>query len=215
VRCYKPHEEATKCCVACKIYGKESSKKWARDNPEKKKDYNRKYRETHKVEMASLQKRWAHDNPEKRRATMKRWRKRHPDLNQERLKKYRLANKDKIKQQQKFYRETHIEERTALLKNWYENNLHRYRIYVHNRNARLKGNGGTHTTEEIDELFDGQRGLCFYCGQLLRDFHIDHKIPVSRGGSNDISNIVISCALCNRRKYTKTAEEFIALINDQ
>ena len=38
--------------------------------------------------------------------------------------------------------------------------------------------------------------------------YLDHKIPVARGGNNDIENMVLSCRSCNRRKGKKTAEEF-------
>lgn len=37
---------------------------------------------------------------------------------------------------------------------------------------------------------------------------LDHKVPVARGGNNDIENMVLSCRSCNRRKGKKTAEEF-------
>lgn len=39
----------------------------------------------------------------------------------------------------------------------------------------------------------------------------DRVIPLSRGGSNFIENIVPACGSCNSRKGTRTADEFIAL----
>jgi len=42
---------------------------------------------------------------------------------------------------------------------------------------------------------------CAYCGKSLskgnRDAHIDHLISATKGGSNHISNLVLSCAKCN------------------
>jgi 5-methylcytosine-specific restriction endonuclease McrA len=35
---------------------------------------------------------------------------------------------------------------------------------------------------------------------LSDDYHRDHVIPVSKGGTNDIRNIVLACAPCNVRK---------------
>ena len=46
---------------------------------------------------------------------------------------------------------------------------------------------------------------CQYCG-LHGDegeLQIDHIIPVSRGGTNDINNLVTSCATCNKKKGAK------------
>ena len=39
---------------------------------------------------------------------------------------------------------------------------------------------------------------CVTCGKVADS--IDHKIPISRGGTNDISNLQPMCRDCNRRK---------------
>jgi hypothetical protein len=49
--------------------------------------------------------------------------------------------------------------------------------------------------------------ICYYCGSP-DSLTIDHKIPLSRGGSNSLSNLVFACASCNFRKRTKLPEEF-------
>lgn len=53
---------------------------------------------------------------------------------------------------------------------------------------------------------------CKYCGKLLIDekFHIDHMLPVSRGGHTEESNLVAACVECNLSKGAKTAEEFMS-----
>jgi len=40
-----------------------------------------------------------------------------------------------------------------------------------------------------------QRGICYYCGRKFRpsELTMDHKIPLSRGGTSDRSNIVVAC----------------------
>lgn len=52
---------------------------------------------------------------------------------------------------------------------------------------------------------------CFYCScaVAIDQVHIEHKHPVSRGGSNKRSNLVLSCSRCNLRKGRKTHHEFI------
>lgn len=51
------------------------------------------------------------------------------------------------------------------------------------------------------------KGGCANCG-TTEALQIDHKIPVSRGGTSDIENLQPLCARCNILKGTKTMEEF-------
>lgn len=48
---------------------------------------------------------------------------------------------------------------------------------------------------------DGYR--CRYCGAAAADakLHVDHRMPVSRGGTDDFSNLVTACADCNLGKH--------------
>lgn len=50
-------------------------------------------------------------------------------------------------------------------------------------------------------------GPCAYCGDILPTT-VDHVIPVSRGGTNDRSNLVPACTSCNMEKLTFTPEEW-------
>jgi len=85
-----------------------------------------------------------------------------------------------------------------------------------NRRARLKNAEGNYTQQEIGRLYSSQKGLCFYCKiSLIGDFHRDHKIPLSRGGSNWISNIALTCPKCNTRKNTKTDVEFAQVLEGE
>lgn len=52
---------------------------------------------------------------------------------------------------------------------------------------------------------------CDYCKKEIpfgKD-NLEHKIPSSRGGKDEYNNLTISCATCNRRKRSMTAQEFI------
>ena len=51
--------------------------------------------------------------------------------------------------------------------------------------------------------FDITHGRCAHCGKTLdfrKDFTVDHVIPLSKGGRNDISNYVPLCGDCNKAK---------------
>ena len=57
-------------------------------------------------------------------------------------------------------------------------------------------------------LLERYRRRCVYCGCSNVPFEIDHVLPRSRGGSNRVSNLVLSCHACNHAKDNQTAEEF-------
>lgn len=113
---------------------------------------------------------------------------------------------------QKYNRE-HKEQIDAQKLKWRSNNPHKVKAWSHKRRALKRGNGGSFTFKELNDLFGQQEGFCYYCGELLyasfdRDVHIDHKIPLSRGGTSNIENIVLTCSYCNLCKGSKTEEEF-------
>jgi 5-methylcytosine-specific restriction endonuclease McrA len=62
-------------------------------------------------------------------------------------------------------------------------------------------------------LFARDRYRCQYCGRSQHDLRPrealtrDHLIPLSRGGTNDWSNVVTACSLCNTRKGNRMPEE--------
>jgi 5-methylcytosine-specific restriction endonuclease McrA len=49
---------------------------------------------------------------------------------------------------------------------------------------------------------------CVYCGKCNTAFELDHQVPRSRGGSDRVSNLVLSCHDCNTAKGNRTAAEF-------
>jgi len=64
-----------------------------------------------------------------------------------------------------------------------------------------------------EQVFNGGSGKCHYCLADLEihgEWHVDHRIPRSRGGSNKLHNLVAACARCNLKKSSRTEEEFIA-----
>ena len=49
---------------------------------------------------------------------------------------------------------------------------------------------------------------CKYCGSRKGPYEVDHVIPVTKGGTDDLKNLVASCRRCNRQKKNKSLEEF-------
>jgi 5-methylcytosine-specific restriction endonuclease McrA len=81
-----------------------------------------------------------------------------------------------------------------------------------NRRARKRSATGSYTKEQIADLAAKQNYKCANCLKSIRKrFHRDHIIPLSRDGSNDISNIQLLCVSCNCSKHNKDPIEFARL----
>jgi len=55
---------------------------------------------------------------------------------------------------------------------------------------------------------------CYLCGEvvLINDRHVDHIVPLSRGGRHVASNLAVACAACNLSKSAKLPEEVGVLV---
>ena len=63
------------------------------------------------------------------------------------------------------------------------------------------------------EVFKRDKFTCQYCGLSAPDviLEIDHIKPVSKGGTNDILNLVTACRECNRGKTNKELSDNTAV----
>lgn len=63
------------------------------------------------------------------------------------------------------------------------------------------------------EVFKRDSFKCQYCGRGAPDviLEIDHILPVSEGGKNDLLNLVTSCRDCNRGKSNKLLSDKTAV----
>lgn len=60
------------------------------------------------------------------------------------------------------------------------------------------------------DLHSEQKSKCMYCGRKtgIDLMDIDHKNPISKGGSNTKRNLQLLCRTCNTRKGATTDRQF-------
>jgi len=76
------------------------------------------------------------------------------------------------------------------------------------RKARMKGNTFIEvSSQHINERFELFNNCCAYCGQS-GDMQIEHAIPISKGGTHAIGNILPACRTCNYSKRDKEIESW-------
>lgn len=64
----------------------------------------------------------------------------------------------------------------------------------------------------INEFKQKSKWVCRYCRKNIsnkEELTVDHKIPMSRGGLTEESNLAISCLKCNKEKDNMTEEEYL------
>ena len=137
---------------------------------------------------------WIRSNPEKAREAMRRWRARHPDKHNAEARSFHARHREWRLQQQAEYRARNPAVRRAI----------RLR-----RRARLQGAGGSFSAAQWLELVEAYGARCGYCGGP-GPLYADHRVPLSRGGTNSIDNIIPACGPCNLRKHLMSESEFRA-----
>lgn len=80
-----------------------------------------------------------------------------------------------------------------------------------NRRRVLKLNAkGLHSEQQLRWKYEYYGKRCYYCdiSISINELTEDHRIPLSRGGTDWIANIVPACRSCNSRKGNKTEQEY-------
>ena len=72
------------------------------------------------------------------------------------------------------------------------------------------------TTQERYEIYNRTEGHCGICGKFipLGEYTIDHIIPLSKGGTNDLDNLQACCSFCNKAKDDSIGDEFFQRIQN-
>ena len=158
---------------------KEVLKKSYQKHKEKRIKEKAEYRESNRKLLADKQKEYYRENKEECI---------------EYQKKYRAYNKERIRDYGKMYRAT---EQGKTVK---RNSDHKRRTLTKN---------GDVTVQQLKELYLTAKN-CYWCNTKLNknNTHLDHLMPLSKGGEHTLSNLVISCRKCNLSKNAKDPIEF-------
>ena len=98
---------------------------------------------------------------------------------------------------------------------WIVNNRDKQRVRVRRsqdkrRQYKFQNTvGPAFTVRDVELQRKAQNNHCWWCSKALKDtYHIDHRIPLSRGGSNSAENICLTCPTCNLSKNNKLPWEW-------
>lgn len=179
--CLPEHVEKNSAgkCVAC---NRLRAAEWYKNNRQRALAARLAWARANKEKLAVARKTRRAD-PEKKRksdAASRRWKDNNPERRREHCREWRAKNPDKS------------------------------RVSFQNRRARLLAAEGSHTAADIADIRRSQSGKCAYCKSRLGKVmpHVDHIVPLARGGSNRRSNLQILCYSCNSRKGASDPVDF-------
>lgn len=142
-----------------------------------------------------------------------RWHENHPDAEKQWRKASRARNPQYYRNISKRWAKKHPATHRASRDRWVARHPELYRkrciMYVQNRKARMNQNGGVFTDLDIDALILKQNKRCAACGKR-RKLTVDHVVPVTKGGSNDPSNLQLLCKPCNSSKGVRDHDEWLS-----
>lgn len=119
------------------------------------------------------------------------------------------ANKETELARNKAWADRNRERQRELSRRWAKENPLRSRALVAKRRAIKNAAPGTYTQADVLAMLERQACKCAACAAGLEGgFHVDHVIPLARGGSNWPSNLQLLCAPCNWSKGDKLPDEW-------
>lgn len=170
-----------------------------------------KYREANGESIRKAAAKYRGENRERCIQRVIECRKKKPEKYNKLAKLYRDKNKEKTKEAVKKWRNAHPTYRSAYQK--------KNATLINRKNQRYQASlrgAGELSKKTIQMLYEDNIkhfGIltCYLCLKPIPfgKNNLDHKLPLSRGGTNKYDNLGIACQSCNLQKHTKTVEEYL------
>ncbi len=138
---------------------------------------------------------------------LQKWQLKNPLIVKERRKMSYDKNRDKNINDSIEWNRKNREKRKITTDKWRDKNKELTNHLSKNYHYRKKKAEGSHSLKEYKEKLLKFGGLCAYCG-IEKANTKDHVIPLSKGGTYFIDNIIPACVSCNSSKGNKTVFEW-------
>lgn len=165
------------------------------------------------VSFREYKKAWKDENADKVKAD----RAAHYQANKEKVirqtNEYRGANRERLLAASKRWRDSNPDKQRSYERKYIDKNPDAYRekgrLKETRRRARKAGVPCEYYTRE--DVLRAWGPICYLCDSIIPDdWHLEHVIPLSRGGHDTVGNVRPACPSCNLAKGDKTVEEYVA-----
>ena len=197
---------------------KERSKQYRKDNRDKIREYEKQYREQNKERIKKCKKRHYEENRDRILKQHKQYREDNRDKLLEYGEQYREDNRDKLRKQHKQYREQNKDKLRERHKKYYNSPQGQTAHFNARAKRRLREEqqGTGFTPEQWLEMMKYFDFKCAYSGEYIggnSEYRtIDHIIPLSKGGLNEIWNLV---PMYNSYNFSKNDKDMLEWYKQQ
>jgi 5-methylcytosine-specific restriction endonuclease McrA len=153
---------------------------------------------------------WDKANPERRKARKDAFYQANAKRISERDSAKHAANPEKQRARSAAKYAANPEKAKACSADWARRNPEARNAIARNRRAIARQAAGRHTSSDVLELLSLQQCMCVVCRTNIKnDYHVDHIIPLSKGGGNGKDNLQLLCPTCNLQKHAKHPVDFM------
>lgn len=206
-------EDPFKMCETCREKCRTHMKAWYLEHAKDVNSRNKAWRLAHPEQCRVTRKAWELTNAEHLRAYKKAWNLAHAeDIRARNRARYLahaeeeraqhraryLAHAEDVKSRSKAWMRAHPERTRARQKAWSLANPEKARASSARRRARKYASPTIETIHRM-AIYIRDHGKCHICHRKVsaKAFHIDHLIPLSRGGPHTKQNVAVAHPACN------------------
>ncbi len=157
------------------------------------------YYKRHRAEAVAYTRQWYRKNRAHCLQRERKYRQRHRTHSRTYQREWYVRHRGEVLARVTDYAQKHPRKVREYKRRWEGRNEAHKRASTARRRARLRGAPGAFTQRQWRELCARHDHRCALCGRRRR-LSVDHIIPLSKSGSNFISNIQPLCLPCNLRK---------------
>lgn len=197
-------------------YQRDYKREYRAANREALAEYNRAWYEANRDRNAARSRAWAGANPERTaeisrghyernrervNARSREWKAAHPETVAERNRvykqRYNEENSEEIAERNRNYRRANRQRLIEYDRQRRRADPVKYAEYRRARRARLKGVISEPYTR--DQVWALTHGVCWLCNTPITtdEWHIEHRLPLSKGGSDTLANLAPAHPECN------------------
>lgn len=159
----------------------------------------------HCVECERL---WVENNRDFVRRRNSKWNKKNRPAMRAAVKRWALKDPEKAKRIKAASKKRNAPKIVVYMARYVRDNPDKYRAYNSRRRARTRQGYSDADVQKLKALQRGKCALCFL--RFGKRYHVDHILPLARGGSNERTNIQLTCQRCNLSKSARDPIEHAA-----